>query len=107
MDIKWSARFAKKWRNIVIYTLDNYGQRQALKNAERLEYLEHILLNNPKYGHPEPFLKDISKRDYRSLMFFGIYKIIYYPTRATIHLVDIWNMKMSPKRLTKPYSPQK
>lgn len=107
MDIKWSVRFTKEWRRIVVYTLDNYGRRQASKNADRLERLLHILAENPKYGFPEPLLKGVSKHDYRSLLFFGPYKIVYYVSSTHIHLVDIWNMKMSPERLSKPYNTTK
>lgn len=104
MNIKVTRRFAKKWSEIVDATLDGYGRRQVVKNTERLEYLAKILQNNPKYGFPEPLLRNVTKHEYRSLLFFGPFKIVYYANASTVYLVDIWNMKMSPERLTRPYS---
>ncbi len=103
MVIKLSQRFRKNWLHLVDYTLEKFGLRQVKKNIDRLEFLMHVLSGNPKYGFPEPLLRESKKHEYRSILFVGSYKIVYYASKSSIHLVDIWNMKMNPTTLVKPY----
>lgn len=103
MKIKTSQRFRRQWRKLLNQTLENYGQRQVRKNADRLVFLVRILIDNPKYGFPELLLAN-KEREYRSLLLFGNYKIVYYAGKDYVKLEDIWNMRMSPERLTRPYN---
>lgn len=103
MDIKWSRTFQKKWNEFSKRTAIEFGKRKAIENAQRLDWLVNVIRNNPKYGIPEPMLQKSKRHDYRSIILISSYKIIYYPTDSTIYLADLWNMRMSPERLTRPY----
>ena len=74
-------------------------QLQFTKQA-REEYLRIVtLMKHPEVGHPETLLSD-RKRMYRSISINKNYYFIYHVTKTTIWLVDIWDRRHNPSRLT-------
>ena len=60
----------------------------------QLQFTKH-----PEVGHPETLLSD-RKRMYRSISINKNYYFIYHVTKTTIWIVDIWDRRQNPAKLT-------
>ena len=99
------------WTDVFLQTLDDYighasieyGKSTALRWADEIAAFEHRLESFPTSYSPEPLLqgKDLLYR--RCHVMSRRFKIIYYYDEAddVVHLVDIWDTKMSPRALIK------
>ena len=72
-------------------------QLQFTKQA-REEYLR-IVSVFAEFAHPETLLSD-RKRMYRSISINKNYYFIYHVTKTTIWIVDIWDRRQNPAKLT-------
>ena len=75
------------------------GTRSANLFVERVRERGATLLKYPEIGHPETLLSD-RKRIYRSISINKNYYFIYHVTKTTIWIVDIWDRRQNPARLT-------
>ena len=75
------------------------GARSANLFVERVRERGATLLKYPEIGHPETLLSD-RKRIYRSISINKNYYFIYHVTKTTIWIVDIWDRRQNPARLT-------
>ena len=66
---------------------------------ERIAFADRVA-KHPESYTPESLLAD-RKRLYRSCIIMDRFKIVHYYAKSsdTIHIVDIWDMRMSPENL--------
>lgn len=100
MKLVWSDRFKEKIRDYFDYCLVNYGKASTLKKRSKLDNILNGLLQFPESYHIEPLLQDMDK-EYRSINFDKMFKIIYTITENEIIIENLWNTKRNPKSLKK------
>ena len=67
---------------------------------EKTNQCGNKLLKYPHIGHPEELLAD-RKRLYRTISINTNYRLIYHVTSTTIWIVDVWDRRRDPLKLTK------
>ena len=87
---------------ILAYSLQEFGRLAARRLDEEQQRIKYRLSVFPKSDFPETLLEGRT-REYRSCPLRKRFKMVYYydePT-DTVHVMDFWDMRMSPTRLTK------
>lgn len=100
MKVTLSDRFKERWDEYLDYGVTNYGKTLANKKNEHLISILKRLELFPESYHIEPLLQDMDK-EYRSINFDKMFKIIYTITENEIIIENLWNTKRNPKSLTK------
>ena len=97
-------RFTKQARIAFLQIVDIFveyaGQRPANLFIEKTNQCDNKLLKYPHTGHPEELLAD-RKRLYRTISINTNYRLIYHVTSTTIWIVDVWDRRRDPLKLTK------
>jgi plasmid stabilization system protein ParE len=99
MQIQFTKQAREELLRIVSVFAEFAGTRSANLFVERVRERGATLLKYPKIGHPETLLSD-RKRIYRSISINKNYYFIYHVTKTTIWIVDIWDRRQNPARLT-------
>ena len=99
MQIQFTKQAREELLRIVSVFAEFAGTRSANLFVERVRERGATLLKYPEIGHPETLLSD-RKRIYRSISINKNYYFIYHVTKTTIWIVDIWDMRQNPSRLT-------
>jgi len=79
-----------------------FGLKTANRIIDEVERIGKRLEKHPKSGFPETLLEGRT-HEYRSCTIRKRFKMVYYydePT-DTVHVMDFWDMRMSPTRLKK------
>ena len=99
MQIQFTKQAREELLRIVSVFAEFAGTRSANLFVERVREHGATLLKYPEIGHPETLLSD-RKRIYRSISINKNYYFIYHVTKTTIWIVDIWDRRQNPARLT-------
>jgi hypothetical protein len=105
-EVKWTVKANRLFDNYVFNAFLEYGQKTSKKwMQERIVFADRVA-KHPESYTPESLLAD-RKRQYRSCQLLGRFKIIYYYAKSsnTVHVVDIWDMRMSPEKLQQRINP--
>ncbi len=100
MKLVWSDRFKEKIRDYFDYCLVNYGKASASKKLSMLDNILNGLLQFPESYRIKPLLQDMEK-EYRSINFDKMFKIIYTIAENKIVIENLWTTKRNPKSLKK------
>ncbi len=100
MKVTLSDRFKERWDEYLDYGVTNYGKTLANKKNEHLISILKRLELFPESYHIEPLLQDMDK-EYRSINFDKMFKIIYTISENEIIIENLWNTKRNPKSLKK------
>ena len=99
MQLQFTKQAREEYLRIVAVFAEFAGTRSASLFIERVRERGATLLKHPEVGHPEMLMSD-RKRMYRSISINKNYYFIYHVTKTTIWIVDIWDRRQNPSRLT-------
>lgn len=85
------------FRDIIFYTIETWGEDQALVYQTKLENCFQMIQNNPHIGHQ----RDDIFPSYRVLS-IEKHLIIYWPTQAFIKVIRILHMNRDIQNLETP-----
>ena len=99
-QIRWTKKAQCIFFERVLYAYNEFGSTTAKRWQNDRKRIEHQLELFPESYTPEPFLAE-RKRLYRSCHIMQRFKIVYYYAKSSdiVHVVDIWDTKMSPENL--------
>lgn len=100
MEIVWSARAKRELKHIVEYIDYMFGRTYSNDFYDSLEHWTKQLEKYPEIGFPEPLLKG-KAIFYRSVIISKHNKLIYYVSKDTIRIADVWDMRRCPETLQK------
>lgn len=99
MKLQFTKQAREEYLRIVSVFAEFAGTRSANLFIERVRDRGTTLLKHPEIGHPESLLAD-RDRLYRSISINKNYSFIYHVTKTTIWIVDIWDRRRDPAKLT-------
>ena len=100
MKLQFTKQAREEFLRIVSVFAEYAGPRSADKFIRRVNERGETLHKYPEIGHPEMLLSDRQHR-YRSISLNANYYFVYYVTKTTIWIVDIWDRRNDPARLVK------
>ena len=100
MKPQFTKQAREEFLRIVSVFAEYAGPRSADKFIRRVNERGETLLKYPEIGHPEMLLSDRQHR-YRSISLNANYYFVYYVTKTTIWIVDIWDRRNDPAKLAK------
>ena len=102
--IKLLDPFKKELRDMVVYTLAEFGATSVKRFNKELDDIKHRLMLHPLSSHREPMLKRFH-RPYHSAIIKENWKIIYRYDEANdlVIFVDLWDMRRSPRYLIRQF----
>ena len=99
MKLQFTKQAREEFLRIVSVFAEFAGARSANKFIQRVNERGEALLKHPEIGHPEMLLAD-RQRMYRSISINQNYRFVYYVTKTSIWIVDIWDRRNNPAKLT-------
>lgn len=99
-QVKWTTKADRLFDQYVFNAYLEYGQKTSKRwMQERIAFADRVAKHPESYS-PETLLAG-RKRKYRSCHILGRFKIVHYYAKSsdTVHIVDIWDMRMSPENL--------
>ena len=98
--IKWNERVRLLFARHIEYALQEYGIATTTKWFNRKKQIEDSISRFPESFPRERLLLN-KQRSYRRAVLVKPFKLIfvYYPSSDTVRIVDIWDMRMTPKTL--------
>ena len=99
-QIRWTKKAQRLFFEQVLYAYNEFGTTTAKRWQEERKRIESQLAVYPESYTAESLLKERLRR-YRSCHIMGRFKIVYYYAKSSdiVHIVDIWDMLMSPENL--------
>ncbi len=97
----WTVKADRLFDKYVFNAFLEYGQKTSKKWMQERIFFADRVAKHPESYVLEPLLTE-RKRQYRSCMILGRFKIVYYYAKSSeiIHVVDIWDMLMNPIKLS-------
>ena len=101
-EVIWNKQAQQEWRSKLLYGLNEFGETTAIDFVRRTNHIIENIRKHPKIGFLEPLLRH-KRKEYRTYLIVGPLKMIYYYVESsdTIRIVDIWDMRREPKRLSR------
>ena len=99
MKLQFTKQAREEFLRIVSVFAEFAGARSANKFIQHVNERGEALLKHPEIGHPEMLLAD-RQRMYRSISINQNYRFVYYVTKTSIWIVDIWDRRNNPAKLT-------
>lgn len=99
-QVKWTIKADRLFEKYVFNAFLEYGTKTSKKwMQERIAFADRVA-KHPESYTPEPFLAG-RKHNYRSCIIMQRFKIVYYYAKSSdiVHVVDIWDTKMSSENL--------
>ena len=102
--IKLLDPFKKELRDMVVYTLAEFGATSVKRFNKELDDIKHRLMLHPLSSPREQLLKRFH-RPYHSAIIKENWKIIYRYDEANdlVIFVDLWDMRRSPRYLIRQF----
>lgn len=102
--IKLLDPFKKELRDMVVYTLAEFGATSVKRFNKELDDIKHRLMLHPLSSPRELMLKRFH-RPYHSAIIKENWKIIYRYDEANdlVIFVDLWDMRRSPRYLIRQF----
>lgn len=106
-QVKWQKRAEHELYRYLLKGFLEFGETTANKFADRTQYISCELEKFPEIGFPEPLLKG-RKKLYKAYFINKRFKLIYYyaATSDTVHVVDIWDTRREPIKLSNRIKPK-
>lgn len=104
-QIRWTLKADRLFDKYVFNAFLEYGSKTSKRwMHERIIFTDHVMKHPESYS-PEPLLTN-RKHVYRSCHILHRFKIVYYYAKSsdTVHIVDIWDMRMNPGNLKRRIS---
>lgn len=104
-QIRWTLKADRLFDKYVLNAFLEYGSKTSKRwMQERITFANHVRKHPESYA-PESILTN-RKHIYRSCRIMNRFKIVYYyaKTSDTVHIVDIWDMRMNPENLKRRIS---
>ena len=103
--IKLLDPFKKELRDMVVYTLAEFGATSVKRFNKELDDIKHLLMLHPLSSPREPLLKRFHRPYHRAIIKEN-WKIIYRYDEANdlIIFVDLWDMRRSPRYLIRQFN---
>ena len=101
-QIKWTLKADRLFGQFVFNAFLEFGRKTSMKWVQqRIAFVDRVK-KHPESYTPEPLLAD-RKHLYRSCHIMRRFKIVFYYSKSSdiVHIVDIWDSKMSPENLIK------
>lgn len=95
----WTNFAVSELKAIYLYHRMIAGQKVADKIRQRIFKTTKLLTKQPELGAIEPNLQEL-KQNYRYLI-SGNYKIIYKYQENTIYIIDVFDCRQNPQKMTK------
>ena len=101
----WNKQAETEWRKRLLYGLNEFGKTTAIHYVQRTNHIIGIIRKHPMMGPIEPLIKG-KKHQYRHFRLIGPLKLIYYYIESSdaIRIVDVWDSRREPKKLSKRIS---
>jgi len=99
-QVRWTIKSDSLFDLCVFNAFLEYGQKTSKRwMQERIAFTD-LVAKQPEACPPEALLAD-RRRLYRSCIIMRRFKIVYYYATSsdTVHVVDIWDTRMSPYKL--------
>ena len=99
-QVRWTMKSDHLFDTYVFNAFFEFGQKTSKKwMQERIAFAD-LVAKHPEACPPEALLAD-RRRYYRSCLIMRGFKIVYYYAKSsdTVHVVDIWDTRMSPDNL--------
>lgn len=102
--IKILPHFRRAYIAVTAYALEEYGVITAQRFDQKLVAAFKRLTRFPQSSTPEPLLKRFPQH-YRSFTMMRNFKVIYrYDADSdVVIIVDLWDMRMHPRRLVRQF----
>lgn len=102
--IKLLDPFKKELRDMVVYTLAEFGATSVKRFNKELDDIKHRLMLHPLSSPRESMLKRFH-RPYHSAIIKENWKIIYRYDEANdlVIFVDLWDMRRNPRYLIRQF----
>ena len=99
-QIKWTKKAQRLYFERVLYAYKEFGRATAKRWHDNRKRIERQLELYPESYSFESILRE-RRLQYRSCHFMRRFKIVYFYARTsnTVHIVDIWDTRMSPETL--------
>ena len=99
-QIRWTKKARRLFFERVLYAYNEFGTTTAKRWQEERKRIESQLAVYPESYTPESLLKERRLR-YRSCHIMRRFKIVYFYAKSSdiVHVVDIWDTRMSPEKL--------
>ena len=98
MKIQFTKQAREEFLRIVSVFAEYAGPRSANQFIKRVNERGETLLKHPEIGHPVMLLADRQRKS-RSISLNTNYNLVYYVTKTTIWIVDIWDRRNDPVKL--------
>lgn len=101
MTCEWRKKAEKELIKVSMYCAEYFGKHIAEKFIDAIDQQVERLTLHPELGFPEPLLSG-RRRNYRSLIVSGHFKIVYYydENKDTVFIVDLWDTRREPQSLS-------
>ena len=100
--VKWTVKADRLFDKYVLNAFLEYGRKTSQKwMHQRIAFADRVA------KHPESYTQESLLADrrhlYRSCIIMDRFKIFHYYAKSsdTIHIVDVWDMRMNPENLQK------
>lgn len=100
MELQYTKQAKQEFLRIVEIYGEFSGPISANKFIDKINNINRMLIKHPYIGHPEEFLAN-RKHPYRSKSITKYYRMIYYQEGETIWVVDFWDSRQDPAKLSK------
>lgn len=97
MVIYVGTRAKQSMRNIFAYYLNKFGRKTAQKVRDRIKSNMDRLKSHPFLGAVE---WEVPGGRYRSFVIHLHYKVIYRVDKSYIYIIDIWDCRQDPRRMS-------
>ena len=100
--VKWTVKADRLFDKYVLNAFLEYGRKTSQKwMHQRIAFADRVA-KHPESYTPESLLAD-RRHLYRSCIIMDRFKIVHYYAKSsdTIHIVDVWDMRMNPENLQK------
>lgn len=99
MKVIWSNRAADAAAVIGEYIFQSFGYSTFSYYRKAIAQAEELLLANPFIG-PEEALIHNGHHKYHTLLVNRLSKIVYYVEDDVIYIVDFWDTRQDPQRVS-------
>lgn len=95
MKIIWEPAAKLSLREIARYINNRFGKNSVKEFRHKVSEQEAILLSFPDIGAPDPLFHDRTIT-YRSVLIYGLSKMVYYIKGDTIRVAAFWDCRQDP-----------
>ena len=96
--VLWYPEAVRTFQNIFQWYKDNLGQKSANKFRQNISKTVSLIEGNPFMGKIDADWRH-KRKEFRSLLSFPHYRIIYFVEESTVYISYIWDNRMNPNKI--------